>query len=147
MIIPFWNKKKIWHAHYTDRHDYWHTQNTDRHDYWHTQNIDRITDIFDYWQTQLLTCTKHWQTQLLTYPGYWHASDKYVWEASFWKVSVKVKVKGQGRSKTLRIHIKRMGQSLLMIHNVIIDTYERHRFARSVSRSRVKVICVLVSKL
>jgi hypothetical protein len=31
----------------------------------------------------------------------------------------------------------------------MIDTYERHRFARSVSRSRsrIKVICLLVAKL
>jgi hypothetical protein len=29
----------------------------------------------------------------------------------------------------------------------MINTYERHRFARSMSRSKVKVICVLVAKL
>jgi hypothetical protein len=60
---------------------------------------------------------------------------------------VSVKVKGQGRSETLKIHKKRTGQSLLIIHNMI-DTYERHRFARSLSRSRskVKVICILVAK-
>jgi hypothetical protein len=36
-----------------------------------------------------------------------------------------------------------------MVINIMIDTYERHRFARSVSRSRskVKVICVLVAQL
>jgi hypothetical protein len=34
-----------------------------------------------------------------------------------------------------------------MIHNIIIDTYERHHFARSVSRSKVKVNSVLVAKL
>jgi hypothetical protein len=34
-----------------------------------------------------------------------------------------------------------------MILNIMIDTYERHLFARSVSRSKVKVICVLVAKL
>jgi hypothetical protein len=28
---------------------------------------------------------------------------------------------------------------MLMIPNIMIDTYERHRFARSVSRSRSKV--------
>jgi hypothetical protein len=63
-------------------------------------------------------------------------------------------LEGQGHSghicsEILKIHIKRTGQSLLMIHNVMIETYERHRFARSVSRSRsrVKVICVLVAKL
>jgi hypothetical protein len=34
-----------------------------------------------------------------------------------------------------------------MILNIMIDTYERHRFARSVSRSKVKVICVFIAKL
>jgi hypothetical protein len=35
-----------------------------------------------------------------------------------------------------------------MILNIMIETYKRHRFARSVSRSwsKVKVICVLVAK-
>jgi hypothetical protein len=61
-------------------------------------------------------------------------------------------LEGQGHSghicsETLKIHMKRTGQSLLMILNIMIDTYERHRFARSVSRSKVKVICVLVAKL
>jgi hypothetical protein len=49
----------------------------------------------------------------------------------------------------LKIHIKKNGLIPVMIHNIMIDTYERHRFTRSVSRSRskFKVICVLVAKL
>jgi hypothetical protein len=37
----------------------------------------------------------------------------------------------------------------LLVLNIKIDTYERHRFARSMLRSRstVKVVCVLVAKL
>jgi hypothetical protein len=39
--------------------------------------------------------------------------------------------------------------SIIVDDNIMIDTYDRHRFARSLSRSRskVKVICVSVARL
>jgi hypothetical protein len=42
--------------------------------------------------------------------------------------------------------MKRTGQSKMMKLSMMIDAYGWHCFARSVSRSKVKVICILVAK-